>query len=71
MIMVGKRSNVGQADCFKSFLRTYNMLELLKRSCPLRDEDCYRYWNRVVSPTVFRIILLGKNRSLLDKLVER
>ena len=42
MIMVGKRSDVGQEDCLLSFLHTYNMLELLKRSCPLQEEDCYR-----------------------------
>ena len=42
MIIVGKRSDVDQEVCLSSFLETYRMLELLKKSCPLQDEDCYR-----------------------------
>ena len=43
MILVGKRvSQVDQDDCFSSFLETYMMLELLKKSCPFQDENCYR-----------------------------
>ena len=57
MMMVGKRSDVGQEDCLKSFLHAYNMLELLKISCPLQDEDCYRNCHLFVSSSLSKFFL--------------